>query len=477
MKKVISFIIITTVLLQSFLLYGCEDGSKEQTETMLHDNYDEIYEIINSAETSEDAAAYLAEWAGSMDIKSVRDANSNIIMTSDPSPGYENADSTLFQCTIDLDNPEHTAVCASIAMYIVSESTQHGLLRVIFTSDFDNIKNISDTYLLGADNFISLDWCKKYELLVGSAGSEYYSITHNLEWESPSYTKAYEISVYIPEDIPYSDLHLHRNPITYIGDILARAKSDSILLEVAGFNGGESADTYPTAVSCTVLINQNDFSKFAKSINETKEEFDNMYADENSGYFFSFNEVEAPDKVISYEDTANLISFLYTCIDGTYLKDDAGEVIAAANVGKIRTTSGNLEIEVCAYSKSSAILAEMSSEFNTICSLCDISYSVKSGMPVWENRIETDYYSEDETLENGYATASSTLIDDLDVQMKEIIGKESRKIRTFGETACSLAARRNKKMNAVGFGVEKDEMLEQTEILINYLSALKNKNE
>ena len=116
----------------------------------------------------------------------------------------------------------------------------------------------------------------------------------------------------------------------------------------------------------------------------------------------------------------------------------------------------------------------MNSEFDTICGLCDISYSVKSGVPVWENRTETDSesYSEAETLENGYITASNELIDAIDVQIKEITGNESRKVRIFDETACSEAAKRNPEMNIVGFGLTKDDMLEQTEILINYLASL-----
>ncbi len=471
MKRIISFIIAAVFI---FSLFACSDDTEEQIDTYIHTHYDEIYEAICAADDVSDVSDYILEWADSSGIKALKDSSSNVIMSSDATPGYEDAESTAFQCTIDLENPEHTALSVSIASYIISESSQHGFLRVIFTSSPDGIAKISRSHLQNIDNFISLDWYEKSELLVGSAGNEYYSITHELEWEAPSYTKAYEISVYVPDDIKSADTYLHKNPITYIGDILARAKSSNILLEVAGFNGGDSADTYPHRVSCVILVNQNDISKITRSINAAKEEFDHMYGADDSEYFFNFTEVETPDKVISYEDTANLISFLYTCIDGTYLKDDAGEVIAIANVGKIRTTSGNLEIEICASSKSSAVLSEMNSEFDTICGLCDISYSVKSGVPVWENRTETDSesYSEAETLENGYITASNELIDAIDVQIKEITGKESRKVRIFDETACSEAAKRNPEMNIVGFGLTKDDMLEQTEILINYLASL-----
>lgn len=455
MKKITSFIIITIMILSSFALFGCRDDEEEQIDTFLHTHYDEIKAMLEKAEDTDDVTSYLTEWADNAGIKVNKDRESNVIMTADPTDGYEDAESAIFQCTVDLEDPDRTALSMSIASYIISESEQHGLIRAVFTSSPESIEKLGNVYLLGIDNFISLDWYGENELLYGSAGSEYYTITHELDWNLPSYTQAYDISVFIPDNIPYSDTHLHENSIRAVGNILARAKSSNILLEVAGFNGGDAADTYPARVSCTVLVNQNEVASLGRIVNEVKAEFDDMYSSDESGYFFNFTETDVPDKVISYEDTANLISFLYTCIDGTYIKDDNGEVIARTNIGKIRTTSGNLEIEICASSKSSAALTEMNSVFDTICGLCDISYESRPVIPVWESNSEIK---------------SNSLIGAIDSETNEITGKKTKKIRIFDENVCSLAALCNPEMNVIAFGVTEDSMLETTEIFINYLA-------
>ena len=217
-------------------------------------------------------------------------------------------------------------------------------------------------------------------------------------------------------------------------------------------------------------MNQNDISKLEKRLQNAKDDFEERYTPDEAAYSFTFTETEAPAQVIEYQDTANLISFLYTCISGTYLKDDAGEVIALSNIGRISADSDELEIEVCTLSKSTDILREMNSVLDTVCGLCDISYTMREGTPIWEDLtiVDDGKYSESETLENSYPE-NSALVDALDQQYSALFGKETKKVRAFEKTACSFAAQKIASMNVAAFGITKENHLSETEVLVQYL--------
>ena len=474
MKKIFSLLLIICLTVCSFSLIGCQNNYKEQMETTLTENYKTIISILEEAETSNDVKDYLFHWASEKKIKISYDNHDNVIMSVQETDGYAEAPSTILQCTVDLNQIENTALSMTAATYLLTSSASHGFLRVLFTSAPDGIEAISTNYLTAA-NFISLDWHTANEMLIGSAGNEHYTMDLDLHWNKPSYTHAYQIAVTGPSDISYTETHHHPNPITIIGDILAQAQSNGILLEIASFNGGTSADTYPGNVSCTVLVNQNDINKLLNRLEDAKDDFEGRYSSDENLYTFSYFATDIPEMVIDYNDAAKLVSFLYTCIDGTYLKDDAGEVIALSNIGKIRTTSGNLAVEICAASKSSDILAEMNSVFDTICGLCGISYTVSAGTPVWENLSEENKknYSESDTLESGYETAASSLIEALDSELSALTGKKTRKVRVFEKTACSVAATHISSMNVVAFGITENGLATQTQVLTNYLANQK----
>ena len=52
------------------------------------------------------------------------------------------------------------------------------------------------------------------------------------------------------------------------------------------------------------------------------------------------------------EDAENIVSLLYTAFNGTYYKDDDGNVIALTNIGSISTKNQRLRVNVAALSLS-----------------------------------------------------------------------------------------------------------------------------
>lgn len=477
MKKIIIYLLVLTLLVSTLFLSGCTNQNTPTDEQDIDKQYSELVETLNAFESADDASNYLVKWANEREVPVSHDSFGNVIMSSKSTEGYEDAESTVFQCTVDLENIEQTAAEMFVASRILTHAEHHGFVRMLFTPP-DGLQKLSKTYI-NANNFISLDCSDANAILVGSAGNDYYTMTTDLEWTSPSYTNAYQIVIEGLPQTKFNSSASRPNLITVIGDILATAKSNSILIEIAEFNGGSSRDTYPSNVTCTLLVNQKDANTVKKRISNAMDNFYNRYDVDPDTFVFTYNEVEVPDKVISYEDTARLISFLYTCLDGNYLKDDAGEVIAKANISTISTENGHFSAEVCAASKSNDVLYEMETIFETICGLSNISYTKEAGNPVWESTDETadTFYSEENVLNNESISDTNSLIQSLTAAAETVIGKIPSLVRTFDSTPCAIANKRMENMNVAAYGITPDNILEAIKVLTTYLSNSNNINE
>lgn len=471
MKRAISCILVLILVLQTLLLAGCRNDENTGTETILNENYTSALGVLQHSTDLSSIQTYLIKWANTNNIKVSHDKYNNVIMSIKATPGYEDIDSTILHCTLSLGTPEHTASAISVMQYIMKHAEEHGFVRLIFTGNTDNaqegINKIKVPYLDGK-NLISLDDFDDNSLTVASAGSELYTMTRNIKRQKPSYTMAYEISIRDLVGAPLSDEETHPNPITVIGDLLASAKSSGILMEIASFTGGTDPSRYPAAASAVILINQNDVNKLTRLVEKNQEKLYSKYTEQEPNVVYDFTETTKPDSVLSFNDSSNLISFLYACINGTYLKNDAGEVIARSNIGGITTDDKMLTISIDARSKSSTILEEMDTLFATVCGLCDITYSTTQVYPIWEKNAEFSY-DESSDIREDVALSANPLVTDFSAVMKEYSGKEPKYKRSLDYTACSVAAERNPSLNAVSFGITQETLIDQAQILLNYL--------
>ncbi len=482
MKRIISILLILLLIISTFA--GCKEETKDVTTDKINDLLSEYYKMldenIKENSTSEDVKLTLMKWANQNKIKVSYDDYNNVIMSSAAtSEEFKDEPSNILHCSVDLDNPETTIRNISIIMYVLQSTENHGFIRAIFTpvenGSYLAAEKIKKNYIKG-NNLISLDWDKDNSLLVGSAGASSYSIFNSIQWNPPTFSKSYEISI---SGLPGGNLGewdlKQPNPIKIIGDFLATQKSKGVLFELASFNGGISSNTFPSSATAVVLITDNDVKTFTKAIEASIENFNDKYETEFEA-IYSYTETEIPDKVISDGDFNNLISFLYTCVNGTYLKSNDGQTIATANIGAISTSTGNLLIYTYARSLDKQILNEMDSVYDTICGLSGMDYECTSVMPVWGNMhysIDTEEISLETNNSADQKDTENILYNNLSQSMLTINEKEPSKDTTMLETACSIFQDRNKNLNIIGFGINSENAAIQTKILIDYLSPTK----
>ena len=141
----------------------------------------------------------------------------------------------------------------------------------------------------------------------------------------------------------------------------------------------------PSRASVTVVISSSDEEKFCTRMDKAIEKFDDKYAGDYPEISYTYKEAELPNTVFTKKETENIVSLMYTALNGVYYKDDDGNVTAVTNIGKIRAKGSSLSILVSAMSSSADLLIEICDAYKTIAGLCDVksctvnSYSVYSG--------------------------------------------------------------------------------------------------
>lgn len=461
MKKIISLVLITTLLLISCT--GCffkenQTVFEEELTIDLNNLYEDLVEKLPLTTDIKAQKEYLIKWANIHNIPVSYDNNNNIIMSKKATEGYEDAKNTIIQCNIGSEDSIKQYQALATSLYLINNVEKHGFIRVIFTSIIDNkftgAQTISTNYLR-ADNLINLTWAKKTSFTIGSAGTSEYDFSKELEWIKPTYPNAYEISIKgLNGGSSGITSGRHPNPIKIIGDFLASAKSKGVLIELASFNGGETAGNYPSNATAVLLINDNDKHKFEKWFNSYASKFDNKYNDIEKNYSYTMTPVECPQFVISKEDSTNILSLLYTMINGIYLKSDEGKIIATSNIGTIGTTSGNLDLTICARSLNEDTLKEMSSTFEIICGLNNVSYNVTNQTPIWNENTE-----------------SPLLIRLTDLFLNDFDKKISNKTITEN-TECALFKTRNENLDIISVSVNFDNGVTEIEALQSFLESL-----
>lgn len=460
MKKIISLVLITVLVLLSCT--GCFNKSQTEFEEKLASQLNLIYsDLLKNLPDTKDIEAqkeYLLNWAGSHNIPVSYDKQNNIIMSKKATKGYENAQATTFQCSIGTGKPSEQYEAIATALYLIDKVEKHGFIRVLFTTATDTqltgAQTISTNYLHG-NNLINLTWAEKTAFTIGSAGTCEYDFSKQLQWIQPTYPNAYEISI---KNLNGGSSGItsgtHPNPIKTIGDFLASAKSKGVLIELASFNGGDAAVNYPSGATAVVLINDNDVSRFQKWFENDASKFKDKYGDTEEHYTYTMTPVAAPQNVISKDDSTKVFSLLYTMINGVYSKSDEGDIIATSNIGTIRTNTGNLDVTICARSLNDSTLKEISSTFEVICGLNDVSYKVTNQFPIWSGNEE------------------STLLLRLTDLFQKDFDKKVKSKSTMNNTECAIFKTRSENLNIISMSVNFENGITEIEALQHFLESL-----
>lgn len=412
MKRFFSFFCTLIMIIGVLSLSGCFFDSKEtklSVKECLDAEYDALIENLEAAVSFQDAADYLTDWAKENQIK-VKTQNDKYLVLFKPASGQEKEStqrSLTLHCPVSISDIGATAHLAATTMATLYSAENHGDLTAVFTAQVKGQPTGSSALnrkYLDSDGIVQLHYSKEAEIDPAIGASSEIQMSHKLKKTAPKYTKAYKIEL---EGVSYRSAYSHGgfvNPIKVIGDLLASCKSTSVLFELASFQGGEKSDLLPSHASAVIVLQENDVESFTSRFERSCERVDENYKERDESFTYKLTETALPAAVISDEDTSNIVSLMYTLTDGTYLRSDDGELIAASNIGTVTTDNNRFLMNINARSLNPAVMDEMKTIFQTTGGLCDITYQEKSSKDGWtapKDSVLKEFLSENAQVTSG----------------------------------------------------------------------------
>lgn len=400
MKKLVTLMLVLTLIGTSlFSLAGCSEEEEDLSakieekviayQTDLQDSAD----TLNSTEAVRD---YLTNWAKSKGVSCTSDSHGNVIMSVKSSKAYKDADPTVILCGYDPLQFENCIDPMASALYLVKNNESAGKLTVIFTRetghDYSGIQKLNSKYFTDDANVFCLNPGSNNMWSVSTGARSAYQFKGSLSYQTPVNDKAYRISIKgLPGGVPDAKISSYPNPIKEIGDLLAYFKTNALIFELAGVKGGSSAGLYPKTASAVVVIDSDDDEKFRARMETAIENFNDDYLEHYPDAVYTYEETDLPEQVVTAESQNNLISILYTLIDGVHYRDDDDNLISISSIGSIGFSDSRYTITATGNSLIPSNMSEIDNDYKTICGLADVTYKKTASQSIWRTDPQSEF--------------------------------------------------------------------------------------
>ena len=385
-KTVIAAAVVLGIIVLAvggFFLFGSNREEEPSLDEIIEDKltaYEtDLLDSLESMEANEDVAAYLTNWGKNKKIDTTRDNFGNVIFNIKAAKGQKDASPCIILCGYDANNMGDYTESMAIALTVAKNSENNCKYKVIFCPENDGeksgINSLSSSLFSDDTQVFYLGKSGTAKVTQVTGGYRQYELSEKLKYTSPEFDKAYKIKIRnVPSEVIGSKMGSKPNAIKTIGNLLANFKSTSMLFEVSSFYGGKSANTIPSSAGITLVINSSDSSKFESKMDRAIEKFMEKYSEDYPEIEYTYEETDLPSTVLTRDETDNIVSLMYTALNGVYNKDDDGNVVAITNIGRISSKDEQLKINVSAMSCSKEFLDEITDSYRTICGLCDVKY-------------------------------------------------------------------------------------------------------
>lgn len=461
MKRILSLCILTCLIFLSFTSCFWQGGKSTrelEISKIVGNIYDDMNKQLKNPQNIDAINNYLISWAADNHIPVSYDMHKNIIMSKRPTIGFEDAPAITLHCSIGGANKDYYEAMASI-LFFMKNLEEHGFIRGIFTADtdekFEGSSNISNQYL-DTDILISFIKDGKTSFIRQSPYLQTYSFEKDLTRVTPTGNAAFEISLG-PFNLESSGKvnSVPPNPIKQLGDLFAYMKSKGIPIELSSIEGGPSIYGFPTYAKAVFIINENDVNKFQKYFSKDKEKFLDKYKKlhEKQKFSYNYSAVSVPEQVVSKEDTARIISLLYTMVNGPFLKNENDTVTANTTLSSIFTDESSLELKVCSRALSHEVLNEIKQTMEIIANLNEAVFRKLSSFPAW-------HIDEKSSVYNDY-------VDFFETEMDKKIDTKS----TLQASPIALFKEKNNSMDAIAITINMQNDLMELEALEKLFST------
>jgi dipeptidase D len=464
-NKITIYILIMALLFPGLCLTGCSPSFDEEASNKLERDvyslYEEIQQVYDEADSEYDVSTYLYDWAIENEFVARKLSGGNLVITLPASVADPTFPSTIIQCAISRTETKQASQRTAVALATIMNLKENGKVGVLFTINKDGNFAGADRLSvenLDSDYFIHLESGEKSAVNNGSAGTSEYEISLSYEMAPPTTTAAYTLTISgLPENDSGIISGTNPNAILILSNFLISCRASGMLVELADFDGGTKAARYPGAANAVIMVNQNNEARLLARFATSQEKFFDKYEDDFPEATYTLTEVAPPATVINNDDAANILSLLYTTINGVYKtseENDNGMTLAVANIGKLTTTENTMKANILARSVDAAILAEMADAYHATAYLSDATFQIINQTTIWP-------FDPEHQFSKDFIEIAK------DMGLKKLAVKPS-----FLSSECVIFYEKKKDINMISFSVNNSDSFLDAKTLLFYITNL-----
>lgn len=260
--------------------------------------------------------------------------------------------------------PENKNAC----LILIPKKNKEASYKKIFKKiPEENLKN---------KNIVDLTWNKKTTAFVQGSETFGFYINKHLNYIKPKGSKAFRITISGLEPGDSGDLtEKHNNPIVYLSEIIASMKSGGLTVELAKFHCKGKISDYPVKAYATIVVDESAVEKVETKLENSANNFRDINRHRAENAALTFKPVKCPRKSLNYNDTAEILSLLYTLKENvlaTSLPDEEGEPLAITNISSIHLDK-KARIQAIGRSVDPTVSSNMLHNFRQSANLSDFS--------------------------------------------------------------------------------------------------------
>jgi len=464
-RKFTSIILIFVLLVSGIVMTGCgttfDEEAANKLEKDVYNLYEEFKPIYANGDSVYDVSSYLYKWSKKNGFVARKLGGGNIIITKPASVPDQSLPYTIIQCAISLANSKEASQRAAIALGTIMNLKQNGKVGILFTVNSDGSYDGAKRLLadnLDSDYFIHLESGVTSAVNIGSAGTSEYEMSMKYEMAAPIGTIAYSLELKgLPGDDSSVLTGANPNAILILSNFLTGCRASGMLVELADFDGGSAAGKYPVSAKAIIMVNQSSEAKLLTRFTSNQESFTKKYRDDFPDATFTLTKVASPKKVINNDNAANILSLLYTTINGVYRTSEdngGGTTLAVANIGTLSTNSNKMTVRILARSMDATVLTEMNESYHATAYLSDATFRIVDRSSIWP-------FDPEQVFANDFIQlAKDTGIGGLTMSP------------TFLKSECAIFYEKKKDINMISFSVNNNDAFLDAKTLLFYITGL-----
>ena len=396
LSKVIAVLVAVTMV---FMLSGCEQKTDDSTigvkalqEKIENKTGAYMTDLMDSQagfSTNEDIAKYIINWAETKGIR-VKTDGDIIVMNVDGSEAYKDAPKTVIVCPFDEQNSNATLNSLTLTFYVLKNNEDTGRLTALFVPekahDLSSADKLKKKYFGKKTNVICLNGDEHASVARTTGGASRYVFSKDYKLSKPKNKLAFRISITGIKECQIDNyIDSKVNPIVELNVLLAGLRSSSIDFEIGSVTGGTDGLLYPGNCVLTVTVDEDRQAAVEKKIQSRIESFDKRKMESDPEAVFEYEETVLPRKVISQQDSSQLVGFIYTLLEDEYYRDEETDTLTAVcDISYIKTKGGKVRIGSNACSINGYKLNEIDEAEKTLCGLSGLDYQKVYSYPEWD---------------------------------------------------------------------------------------------